>query len=63
MEHQVVQFCPGCIDYVLHGEGSGKIEFTMPTIINEVSIPECMNNLFPEEYAKAIIYVDLEPAT
>ncbi len=60
MKYQVVQYCKNCIDDVLDGE----IEFTVPTIINEVPQPECMNNLVddpvPEAYEDAIIYVDVE---
>ena len=60
MKHQVVQFCKNCIGDVL----SGEIEFTEPTIINEVPQPECMNNLVnspdPKAYENAITYVDLD---
>ena len=60
IKHQVVRFCRNCIEDVL----SGEIEFTTPTIINEVSQSECMNNLVddpdPEAYKNAIIYVVLD---
>lgn len=58
---QVVRFCSNCIEDVLQ---RGEIDFTMPTIINEVPQPECMNNLVgdpdPDAYSKAIIYIELE---
>lgn len=57
---QIVRFCSNCIEDVL----SGEINFTMPTIINEVPQSECMNDLVndpdPDAYAKAIIYTELE---
>lgn len=59
MKYQVVQFCSNCIQDVIDGE----IQFTLPTIINEVPQSECMNNLVndpdPEAYANAIIYTNL----
>ncbi len=60
MKYQVVQFCKNCIEDVI----SGEIEFTEPTIINEVPQPECMNSLVidpdPKAYENAIIYVDMD---
>lgn len=44
MEFQVVAFCKGCIEFVVDEDDPKLIiEFTMPTIICEVPIEECMN--------------------
>lgn len=43
MEFQVVAFCKNCIDDVIGEIPPIGINFTMPTIICEVPMEECMN--------------------
>jgi len=49
MKFQIVQFCKGCIEDVMDGE----IEFTIPTIVNQVHIGEC-DNVDVEKYNSLI---------
>lgn len=43
MEYAIIQMCPGCIDYMLNGEGEEAITFTKPVCVCEVSTEDCDN--------------------
>lgn len=42
MDYMIVQFCEGCMDYVL-GVEEPTIEFTVPVCICEVDMEDCDN--------------------
>jgi len=48
--YQLVKLCPSCIDDVLDGE----IEFTEPTIINEVKGCKDCDNAVVEDYNQLV---------